>query len=382
MSRSSLLRAADVRAVFQLIGECREMGDDPTGWRQHLLIEVARLTGAAVTVEYEGEFLYPFRATGVIDWGWETSGFNRSYFVRVNEEYSRRGGGINPVIPAYFAAVKEGRGPCFIRRELLADPQWYRSRYYQDIQAPSGADTMMYCMLAKPGPGGKLSCLLLALPPSERDFTPRHQAIVQEIHKEITALISGPLAGFHEPSPADLPPRVRQTFRCLLEGDSDKQAACRLGLGRHTINQYAKTIFAHFGVSSRVELLARWLRRGWGNKCAWADPIPYLHATQTSPISPSPTELPSRVRQTLRCLLEGDSDQQIAARLGLGRHTINQYAKKIFAHFGVGSRTELLARWIRLGWGNEFALAEPDAMQGRSKASEKRLDAGREGLAG
>ncbi len=110
MSRSSLLRAADVRAMFQFIGECCELGDDPTGWRRHLLAGVARRTGAAVTVEYEGEFLNPFRTTGIIDWGWETSGFNRSYFVRVNEEYSRRGGGINPVIPAYFAAVKEGRG--------------------------------------------------------------------------------------------------------------------------------------------------------------------------------------------------------------------------------------------------------------------------------
>ncbi len=232
---------------------------------------------------------------------------------------------------------------------------------------------MMYCMLPKPGLGGKLSCLLLALPPSERDFTARHRAIVQELHKKITALISGPLAGFHEPSPADLPPRVRQMLRCLLEGDSDKQAARRLGLGRHTVNQYAKVIFAHFGVGSRAELLGRWHRRGWGNKCAWADPIPGPHAAQPSPLNPSPADLPLRVRQALGCLLDGDSDKQIGARLGLGRHTVNQYAKAIFVHFGVGSRAELLAKWIRHGWGNKLAWAEPLAAPGRSKAQEKRL---------
>jgi DNA-binding CsgD family transcriptional regulator len=49
-------------------------------------------------------------------------------------------------------------------------------------------------------------------------------------------------------------------LRCLLEGD-DKQIALRLGLGRHTVNQYIKTIFRHFGTASRGELLARWICR-------------------------------------------------------------------------------------------------------------------------
>ena len=114
-----------------------------------------------------------------------------------------------------------------------------------------------------------MSGLTLVRPPHERDFTPRQKALVQELHEKITALIGGPLAGFHEPSPADLPPRVRQTLRCLLDGDGDKQIASRLDLSQYTVNQYTKMIFAHFGVSSRAELLARWIRRGWANKCAW-----------------------------------------------------------------------------------------------------------------
>jgi hypothetical protein len=70
----------------------------------------------------------------------------------------------------------------------------------------------------------------------------------------------------------------------------------------------------------------------------------------------------------LRCLLEGDSDKQVGLRLGLPRHTVNQYAKQIFAHFGVGSRAELLARWVRRGWGGRFVWAEaspPDGLMGR-----------------
>src|SRR5947209_4553038 len=42
---------------------------------------------------------------------------------------------------------------------------------------------------------------------------------------------------------------------------------------------------------------------------------------------PAPSALPPRVRAVLRCLLEGDSDKQIAARLRISRYTVNQYTK-------------------------------------------------------
>jgi DNA-binding NarL/FixJ family response regulator len=68
-----------------------------------------------------------------------------------------------------------------------------------------------------------------------------------------------------------LSPRLRQVLRCLLEGDADKHVAARLCLTRNTVNQYAKVLFRHFGVRSRAKLLARWARRGWGGRFAWAD---------------------------------------------------------------------------------------------------------------
>jgi DNA-binding CsgD family transcriptional regulator len=64
---------------------------------------------------------------------------------------------------------------------------------------------------------------------------------------------------------------VRQVLRCLLEGDGDKQIAARLGLSPHTVNQYAKAVFQHFGVRSRAELLARWVRRSFPARFAWED---------------------------------------------------------------------------------------------------------------
>ena len=69
---------------------------------------------------------------------------------------------------------------------------------------------------------------------------------------------------------------------------------------------------------------------------------------------PSPSSLPSRARQVLRCRLEGGADKQIAARLRNRRLTVNQYVKRAFGHFGVQGRTERLAHWVRRRRGARF----------------------------
>jgi DNA-binding CsgD family transcriptional regulator len=45
--------------------------------------------------------------------------------------------------------------------------------------------------------------------------------------------------------------------------------------------------------------------------------------------------------------VEGDSEKQLAARLGLSRATIHQYVTALYRHFGVGSRAQLLALAIK-----------------------------------
>ncbi len=84
-------------------------------------------------------------------------------------------------------------------------------------------------------------------------------------------MIGGPLARVAEPTPMALPPSVRRVLACILEGDGDKQIAAKLGLSIYTVNDYTKTIYRHFGVQSRSQLLARWVRRGWPSLASWAE---------------------------------------------------------------------------------------------------------------
>jgi DNA-binding NarL/FixJ family response regulator len=64
-----------------------------------------------------------------------------------------------------------------------------------------------------------------------------------------------------ESSLSKLTPRVRQTLACLIEGDSEKQAAARLGLSPATIHQYVMVLYRHFEVRSRAQLLALVFKR-------------------------------------------------------------------------------------------------------------------------
>ena len=60
------------------------------------------------------------------------------------------------------------------------------------------------------------------------------------------------------PMPA-LPPRLEQTLRALLAGDAEKQVAARLGVSIHTAHDHIKDVYRKLGVTSRGELMTRFL---------------------------------------------------------------------------------------------------------------------------
>jgi DNA-binding CsgD family transcriptional regulator len=270
MSKSSLLRIADVKSLYQLVGECRELGDDPHQWRRRWFGRLAELTGAELVVGGEAvqTGAAPLAFTYAVEWGWE-NGLDREKWIEVNVEH---GGNVTslPQFAAYFA--RAGNGDALSRKDLLADREWYRHWAYQDAFAGIGVDHSIVSFIRLSGGDDEYSALTLGRTLDVKaDFSQRVKALVQESHAMLAPLIGGPLARFSEPSPSDLTPRVRQVLKCLLEGDGDKQIAARLGISPLTVNVHLKAIYLHFGVRGRSELMARWLRRGWGSKMTWAD---------------------------------------------------------------------------------------------------------------
>jgi DNA-binding CsgD family transcriptional regulator len=64
------------------------------------------------------------------------------------------------------------------------------------------------------------------------------------------------------------------------------------------------------------------------------------------PVDPRLASLQPRLRKVMQHLLDGDGEKQVAAKLGLSRHTVHEYVKMIYQQLGVSSRSELLSQWV------------------------------------
>lgn len=265
MAETSHLRVGDVREILRIIGECRDLGDDELAWRGHLLGELARLTDADLGFSGEMTGCRALRPVPrrTIEWGWE-NGFDRSKFLQQMGVFAKDPA-YSPALNHYFTRLVQDDGVCHSRRDLIPDRSWYRSHDYSSINSVYGVDHMLWCFRSiERTTGDQNSGVSLSRSIGRRDFRARDRVIVSVSQAALVPLVGGVLARYDEPSPRDLTPRVRQVLACLLEGDSDKQIASRLRLAVHTVNDYTKIIYRHFGVRGRTELLARWVRRRWG----------------------------------------------------------------------------------------------------------------------
>src|SRR5262249_576963 len=131
MSESSALRSADVRAVFRLVGECRELGDDSILWRQHLIAGLGPLTGAGFCVAAEignATQSSPFDKR-TVDCG-VNNGFNRAAWLGALAEF-QADAFFNPLINAY---IDRGEfGVVRPRVDFVPDTDWYSSFCFDGV---------------------------------------------------------------------------------------------------------------------------------------------------------------------------------------------------------------------------------------------------------
>jgi len=270
MSDSTTIRIDDVRAITRMIGECRELGDDPSIWRQHFMAQLGQLIGAELLLggEVGGCLAGKLQVLGGTAWGFE-HGFKLEGYLALGSIFAE-----GPMKSEMFAAqvhgiiANQGRGTIHARQQVVSDREWDRSHDYRRISISLGTDDCLHS-LQPTERADYFDSVSICRAPGRRKFGEREVALVQLVHREIARMVGGALAEYHEPTPSHLPPRVRQVLRCLLEGDGDKQIAVRLQLSPYTVNQYTKHIFQHFKVNSRPELLARWVRRAWGLRSNW-----------------------------------------------------------------------------------------------------------------
>lgn len=269
MSQSARLRLADVRAVYTTVAECRDLGDDAFAWRRHFARSTGRLIGADAAMVGEMGALRAGQPRNIgalnvaVQDGIDLSPWAVAYRELVAGRLGERG-----VIEACMAWAGQ-TGLEASTAEMIGERAWYRSLSFELYYQVAGFDANLFSFHPAPGVADEFSGIILSRLAGRRPFSAREVQVLHELHTALAGLLGGPLARFREPCPSQLGPRQRQVLRCLLEGDGDKQVAIRLGISRFTVNQHTKVIYRHFGVAGRAELLARWVRRGWGAGGRW-----------------------------------------------------------------------------------------------------------------
>lgn len=257
MAKADRLRLKDVRAVYRLVGECRELGSDPRAWRLHMLEGLRRLVDAQVALYMQmdeigsaGERLSEPLDAGFLDsherglWG---------HYVRERAYLD------DPFDRAFF---KDFAGPLRTRRlDTVVDGRgWYRSRHYNDYVGACRLDDRITSALRLPaGSPSPLQVMVLHRSAVDGRYSRRDQRLVHLFHHELGTLLGRQLAmpGTGANGDPALPFRLQQVLACLLQGDSEKQIAARLGISPHTVNRHVQRLYQAFGVHSRAQLLYR-----------------------------------------------------------------------------------------------------------------------------
>ncbi|TWU29951.1 response regulator transcription factor [Bythopirellula polymerisocia] len=255
MARSERLRLSEIRAISRLIGECRELGPDPIAWRRHYLQALRKIVGAPVIVGGTWRMVSadgPPQLHDNLELGFASEHQHLMWRSFMTE------GMISAASFRSFAS-RPGKLITCTRQEVATDREWYHSPEYQNYMRLAGVDASL-ASFYRPQPWNIASAVTIHRPIGEQQFGERERKLLEFTQGEIGRLVGKALAGPDEPQEALLPRRVQQTLHCLLEGDSERQVASRLGISPETVHQYVKQIYRHYMVSSRAELLARWLR--------------------------------------------------------------------------------------------------------------------------
>lgn len=254
MTKSDRVRLKDLRAAYRLIGECRELGNDPHAWRTHILEGLRELTGAQVALYLQihdlgtaRERLDELLATGLADPAqqdlWAHYQRERAYLD-------------DPFHLGYF---RNFNGSLRTRNleDVVESRPWCMSRHYNDYLRPCGLyDRITSSVRLAHGPPFASQVLVLHRAAIDRSFPRRSIRLVHLFHHELATLLGRQLA--MQPAGAnasELPPQLRQVLACALQGDAEKQIGRRLGLSYHTVNRHMHRLYQRFDVHSRGELI-------------------------------------------------------------------------------------------------------------------------------
>jgi DNA-binding CsgD family transcriptional regulator len=261
MSTSDRVSLAGELAAVRLVNECRELGDDAGAWQRRLVAGLLELTGGMVAAVGPSPPHQRSRLDRLPEWvagqtggGWPSPEI-RDRWLAWGRDPERIAA--HPAVVRFFARPEPTLS--LTRRELVDDRPWDRSAFINEHLRADGMDEGLVSRSAVPVVGGGYT-LTVVRAAGERPFGVAAGRLVAHVQRELAPHLGRSLLLTVQPNRHGLSPRLRQALDCLLDGDGEKQVALRLGVHPTTAHDHVKRLYRHFGVCTRAELLAYFLR--------------------------------------------------------------------------------------------------------------------------
>lgn len=258
------LRIRDVRAVDRIVHECLEQWSDAEAWQKHLLREGAQLIGLRVGLFADLKHFGPGQKTqfvSAVEHGWESEKQRLTFFAS-NSPNGPEPFGVSPVDLRFREVLLPRNAVTRVRGDLMEDDRWLNHWVYHDVHAPADMHEVAYSAMRGDDPD---RVTILAFGGSESKPGGRQRRMLALLHHQIARHARQRLTSFADPGPHQLTPRQREVYDLLLTGASERAIAQHLKRSRSTVTQHIAAIYTHFGVATRIELMARQLRP-WGRE--------------------------------------------------------------------------------------------------------------------
>lgn len=255
MSTSSLIRIQDAESLLRIGGELAEVKGGFATRCSHLVNRLCEVmdaqVGVAGVMRDDPVSGSPVIMTGVqagfLD---ETSQRLLGKYIKEIETHSR-----DPLL-----GVMRPSGPepyTIFRRGCVSDQNWYGSEFVNEVKFRMKIDDAIYADY--PLHDLKVSVAFgLNRLRGDKPFGEREQALLQLLNRNLGWFYRQVVKEIRPGTPV-LPPALRRVLAELLTGASEKQIARTLELSKHTVHDHIKKLYVHFGVSSRPELMARFI---------------------------------------------------------------------------------------------------------------------------
>lgn len=246
---------ADLEALIRLAGEAGEIRQDVRQRRSHVLDGLARLCNADKAVF--ATFVRPrpdverweVRRTDVVFLNTDADELRRM------RAFYELGEPADPIIDR-MANSEEGVIVA-TPQHYMTDDAWRHTDHYNEVRRPAQIEQQIYARYGE----DDLHRLGIGLHRRRNiPFGQRELDLTTIFLRNAGHLLREPEDGIASTIDAKLPPRLRPVLERYLAGNSEKETAAALGLSPQTVHTYAKQLYRAIGVSSRAELMAKFIR--------------------------------------------------------------------------------------------------------------------------